>query len=54
MKEKLYTVYAVNIESGERRVMAENKTEAQAEKYIEMCVMRRGVETEYFTSEEQK
>lgn len=50
----LYNVYAVNIETKARRIMAENKTDDNAEAIIMMAVKRRGVDTEYYTKEEIK
>lgn len=44
-------VYAVNIETGERRIIAENKDAESAEAIIKMSVLRRGVETEFYIAE---
>lgn len=48
MEEKLFDVIAVNIATGKERLIAEKKTERNAEAIINMAVMRRGVETEFF------
>lgn len=47
-KEALFDVIAVNIETGARRLIESNKTERNAEAIVNMAVMRRGVEEEYF------
>lgn len=46
---KLYDVVAVNIKTTKVRLMAENKTERNAEAIVNMAIMRRGVEEEFFT-----
>ena len=43
-----YDVVAVNIETSKVRMMAENKTEKNAEAIINMAVMRRGVDEEFY------
>jgi hypothetical protein len=48
MAEQLYDVLAVNIKSGLTRVVAESKSQRNAERIVEMAVMRRGVEEEFF------
>jgi len=45
-------VYAIKIDDGTRRIIAEGKSERDAESIVAMAVMRRGVETEYFLAEE--
>ena len=47
----LWDVVAVTIRTGERRLMDEKKTERNAEAFIQMAVMRRGVETEFYIKE---
>ena len=47
-KEALCDVIAVNIETGAKRLIESNKTERNAEAIVNMAVMRRGVEEEYF------
>ena len=46
--EKLFNVVAVDLETGAERVLAENKTERNADAIVTMAVMRRGVENEFF------
>ena len=48
----LFNVYAVNIESRDRRLLAEGLTEANAEAVVMMAVARRGVDEEFYTIEE--
>lgn len=50
--EKLYNAYAVNIETGERQLIGENKTLENAEAICNFAVARRGVETHFYTTEE--
>ena len=45
---KLFDVLAVNLNTLTVRVIADNKTERNAEAIITMAVMRRGVEEEFF------
>lgn len=47
----LYNVYAVNIETGERQIIGENKTLENAEAICNFAVARRGVETHFYTTE---
>ena len=47
----IYNVYAVRIDTGERRIIAEGKTERDAEAAVTMAVTRRGVDVEYFIVE---
>ena len=47
--EKLYDVIAVNLDNSRVRLISEGKTEKNAEAIIEMAVIRRGVEEEFFT-----
>jgi hypothetical protein len=47
----LFNVVAVNIKTGARRIIAERKTERNAEAIVDMAVMRRGVDEEFFTTE---
>ncbi len=49
--EPLFNVYAQNIRTGERRLLAEGKTERNAEAIVDMAVIRRGVEEEFFFAE---
>lgn len=49
--EPLYNVVAINIATGEKRLLAENKTLRNAEAIVAMAVMRRGVETECYATE---
>jgi hypothetical protein len=53
MSEKLFSVYAVNIKTGERRLMDKDKTERNAEAFIKMAVIRRGVEEEFYVKAPQ-
>lgn len=48
MTEKLFDVVAVNIKTGAERLIAEHKTERNAEAIVAMAVMRQGVVTEFF------
>jgi len=50
MNETLYDVLAVNIETSVVRVIDRNKTERNAEAIVNMAVMRRGVDVEFFTT----
>jgi len=47
----LFNVYAVSLKDYSRRLIAENKTERNAEAIVQMAVMRRGVEEEIFVTE---
>lgn len=47
----LYDVFAVSIKTGERRLMANKKTAENAEAFIKIAIMRRGVEEEFYISE---
>ena len=49
----LRNVYAVRLDNGARRLIAEGKTQDQADAIIMMAVMRRAVEEEFFMDEEQ-
>ena len=44
----LYNVVAVNIETGEERTLAENRTERSAEAIVAMAIMRRGLDEEFY------
>ena len=46
----LYDVLAVNISTGKVRVVATDKNERNAEAVVNMAVMRRGVETDYYVA----
>lgn len=48
MSEQLFDVIAVNLETHRARVMDRGMTEANAEAYVNMAVIRRGVEKEFF------
>ena len=48
----LLDVIAVNIETKTVRLIAENKSERNAEAIIDMVVLRRGVEAEFYTTAE--
>ncbi len=48
MREPLFNVVAVNIKTGAERLIAERKTEHNAEAIVMMAVMRRGVDVEFF------
>lgn len=48
MSEQLFDVVAVDLKTGAVRVMARDKTEANAEAFVTMAVIRRGVEDEIF------
>ena len=45
-------VVAVNLETKKVRIIAADKNERNAEAIINMAVMRRGVETEFYTTVE--
>lgn len=49
-KEKRFNVVAVNIQTQARRLIAENKSERNADAIVKMAVMRRGVDEEFFTT----
>jgi len=53
-KERLFNVVAVNIKTGKERILAEGKTERNAEAIVAMAVMRRGVDEEFYKSIPQK
>lgn len=44
----LWDVVAENIKTGERRFLANGKTEANADAISNMAVLRRGVEEEFY------
>jgi hypothetical protein len=44
----LFDVVAVNIKTGAERVIAENRTEANAADTVDLAVMRRGVKEEFY------
>jgi hypothetical protein len=48
MSEPLKDVWAVSLETGKVRLMAESLTEKNAEAVVSMAVMRRGVDEEFF------
>lgn len=48
---KLFNVIAINIKTRGRRILAELKTEDNAKAIVEMAVIRRGVEEEFFKTE---
>lgn len=48
---ELFNVYAVSLRDHSRRLIAENKTERNADAIVTMAVMRRGVEEEIFVTE---
>ena len=52
-KEKLFDVVATNIKTGAKRFIAQDKTEGNADAIVNMAVMRRGVDEEFFTAEPQ-
>lgn len=54
MTDKLYDVIAVRLDDKSERIIAERKTEANAEAIVEMAVIRRGCEVEYFTTRPHK
>ena len=47
-KTELYNVVAVDLKTKAERIMAEGKSKADAEAIVEMAVMRRGCEVEFF------
>ena len=47
---ELFDVVAVRLDNSERRIIAEAQTERNAEAIVNMAVMRRGVDEEYFTT----
>ena len=44
----LFAVYAVTIATGERRVMAIDKTNGDAEAFVKIAIARRGVDVEFY------
>lgn len=50
MTTELLDVVAVNLETKRVRLMAEGKTERNAEAIVSMAVMRRGCDEEIFTT----
>ena len=50
-KRHLWDVFAINLSTGERRLMDAGMTERNAEAYIAMAVMRRGCDTEVYGKE---
>jgi len=48
VEDKLFDVIATNIETGKERIISSGKTERNAEAILEMAVMRRGVDEEFF------
>jgi len=46
---KMFDVVAVNFHTGVVRLMAENKSERNADAVVKMAVMRRGVDEEFFS-----
>lgn len=50
MKETMYDIVAVNLKTHLVRIMDENRSKANAEAYVNMAVMRRGVEEEFFVA----
>lgn len=48
MDNTVFDVLAVNITTGIARLMAEGKTERNAEAIVKMAVMRRGVTVEFY------
>lgn len=51
---ELYNAYAVNIETGEKQLIGENKTLENAEAVCKFAVARRGVETHFYITEKVK
>jgi hypothetical protein len=49
MMAKRFDVIAVDMKTLEERVIAEDKTEANAEAVMKMALMRRGVDQEFYT-----
>lgn len=47
-KQPLFDVVAVTIQTGRMRILAERKTEDNAEAIVKMAVIRRGVEVEFY------
>jgi len=47
----MYNVYAIYFDGREKELIAENKTEENAEAIINLCVLGRGVEECYYTKE---
>lgn len=45
---ELWDVIAVNIKSGEHRIMETGKTHRNAEATMNMAIMRRGLDTEFY------
>jgi len=52
MSTKLYDVVAVNMATQKVRVIHKNDSIENAQAVVEMAVMRRGVETEFFAEAE--
>lgn len=51
-KTKPFDVLAVNLSTRKVRFMAQDKTQSNAEAVVEMAVMRRGVDEEFFVAVE--
>ena len=49
MNDKLYDIVGVNIKTGTVRIMAREKTHENADEFVKMAVMRRGVDEEFFS-----
>ena len=45
---ELFSVYAVNIATKERRIMASDKTKDNAEAFVKIAIARRGVDEEFY------
>lgn len=48
MDQELFDVVAINIKTGERRILDTGKTRENADAIVMMAVVRRGVETEFY------
>ena len=52
--KQMFDVVAVNIDTGKERLLAENKTERNADAIVKMAIIRRGFEEEFFKTVERK
>lgn len=49
-EEPLFDVVAVNLKTGAERFLDQRKTERNAEAIVDMAVIRRGVDVEFYTT----
>jgi hypothetical protein len=53
LADRLYDVIATNIKTGKHRVIASGESEKNAEAIVNIAVMRRGVDEEFFSARPQ-